>query len=120
MGDPIVNVNVTPDPPFSAWALIEMMGHRKEWGRVTETTIAGTPMLRIEAFRDEEPEPHGVMFVPPGSIYAVTVMPEDVCRRANSRMAAMPTYQADVSHHLPAGPGWSPSDPDPTTGEPPF
>lgn len=33
---------------FRCWAVVELLGHRREAGHVSEVTIAGVPMLRIE------------------------------------------------------------------------
>ena len=33
---------------FESWAIVEIMGHRKLAGRVTEESIAGTNLLRID------------------------------------------------------------------------
>ena len=33
---------------YSKWALIELLGHRSHYGLVSEVTIAGVQMLRVE------------------------------------------------------------------------
>lgn len=33
---------------FEGWAIVEIMGHRRLAGHVTEESIAGAPMLRID------------------------------------------------------------------------
>ena len=35
-------------PKLDMWALVELMGHNRIVGRVTEETIAGTSMLRVD------------------------------------------------------------------------
>ncbi len=37
---------------FDTWALVEIMGHQRAAGRVTEATIAGGVMLRIDIPKD--------------------------------------------------------------------
>lgn len=111
---------------FSAWVCLEMMGHRKEWGRVSEVTIAGTLMLRMDSFRnDGSDEPVMTVFVPPASIYAMTIVPESAAR------AQVETYQPHVLRQIASvsmirpeedlsdlGPPASYYDPE--KGEPPF
>lgn len=38
-------------PPPARWALVEVMGHRQHAGRVSEETLAGVKLLRVEALR---------------------------------------------------------------------
>lgn len=38
----------TTQEPFSTWAILELLGHRKLVGLVTEVELAGTKMLRID------------------------------------------------------------------------
>ena len=33
---------------FDTWALVEIMGHKQLAGRVSETTLAGAGMLRVD------------------------------------------------------------------------
>lgn len=36
------------DDTFDEWAIVELMGHRRLAGRVTEQEIAGRPFLRLD------------------------------------------------------------------------
>ena len=65
------------DTPWSGWAIVELLGHRRILGHVTEATIAGGSFLRIETVDD----PPVVQFYPPGSVYCLTPTSEDVVRR---------------------------------------
>lgn len=67
-----------------SWALVEVMGHRRYVGRVTETTFAGAPMLEVAV--PEWGQAHGVrvpattVLVAPGSLFAVTPLEEEDAR----------------------------------------
>ena len=38
----------TTEKTFEGWAIVELMGHRRLAGYVTETELAGAPMLRLD------------------------------------------------------------------------
>jgi hypothetical protein len=56
-------------------ARVELMGHRQHIGRVTEVTLAGAPMLRVQAADGT------VAVFPAGSLYCLTPLPEEALRR---------------------------------------
>jgi len=64
---------------FEGWALVEVMGHHKFAGKVTEATIAGAGFLRLDV-----PESVGqqafTKFISPAALYALTPVSEDVAR----------------------------------------
>lgn len=61
---------------FKAWAVLEVMGHRKIAGLVTEVEFAGATMLRIEVPSD----PPVVQLYGGKSIFAITEETEERCR----------------------------------------
>lgn len=56
---------------FNTWAIVELMGHRKIGGRVTEQIIAGAPLLRIDV-PEVSGQPGFTQFYGPSSIYMAT------------------------------------------------
>jgi hypothetical protein len=40
-------------PPFEGWAFLELMGHRRLGGYVSEATVAGAGFLRIDVPGDD-------------------------------------------------------------------
>lgn len=64
---------------FRTWALVEVMGHRKLAGEVSEQVIAGAGFIRVDV-----PEVPGAdaytAFFRPNSIYALTPVAEAVAR----------------------------------------
>jgi len=65
---------------FDAWAIVELMGHRKLAGKVSEKIIAGQPLLRIDVPKSGEQKAF-TTFYGPGSIYSLTPTTEEIARR---------------------------------------
>ena len=73
---------------FDGWALVELMGHRRLAGRVTEEVRFGAAMLRIDV-----PDPAGgstTQFYGPTAIYCVTPITEETARRFAGRFQPEP------------------------------
>jgi hypothetical protein len=60
--------------PYSKWSLIELLGHRQHYGLVSEVTIAGAQMLRVEIpFADKRMQQIDDPNAPCGGIFESTV-----------------------------------------------
>jgi len=73
----------TNQQPFDVWAVVELMGHRRVIGRVSEQEIAGAGFLRIDLPTD----PPQTQYYAPGSVYAITPVSEEAARLAARRAA---------------------------------
>jgi hypothetical protein len=62
--------------PLDTWAIIELMGHVSIIGRVTETTLAGAPMLRVDRIDGR------VQRVSPQALYRLTDVTEAEAKAA--------------------------------------
>jgi hypothetical protein len=72
---------------YEGWAILELMGHRRLIGRVSEATIAGSAMLRIDVLtKDGE----ATQYYGGGAIYALTPTTEAMARRAASLSTVAP------------------------------
>lgn len=69
------------------WAIVELMGHRRLIGYVSETTIAGAPMLRINVLTADG---EATQFYGAGSLYCLTPTTEETARRAASLNTVAP------------------------------
>ena len=58
------------DQPFQQWAIVELMGHRRMAGLVTEQEIAGHGMLRIDV--PQEDGTTVTQFYSPSALYCLT------------------------------------------------
>lgn len=98
---------------FQAWAIIELFGHQRIAGRVTEQAIGGCSFLRVDV---PEIPADDVAMSPPvagytklygnGAIYAITIVEEQIARAAAATMRARPvtpyTLRSMALSHRPA------------------
>src|SRR3990167_6181713 len=74
---------------FPGWCAVAQMGHVCHRGHATVDTSLGIPMIRVDlpaVDGDDErlPLEAQVVLVSPGSLYAVTPVTEELCRRARA------------------------------------
>jgi len=69
---------------FEVWAVVELFGHQKIAGRVTEQALAGTNFLRVEVPETERSGPYTRLFGA-GAIYGITPCTEEQARAVLSR-----------------------------------
>lgn len=81
---------------FEGWAVLELMGHRRLAGHLSEQQIGGSSFLRIDVPTD----PPATQFYSPSAVYAITPCTEDTARlvATGSRVAPVERWQ------LPAAP----------------
>jgi len=86
---------------FDQWALVEVMGHKRFAGQVTEHVIAGQGFIRISV-PEVEGQPKWTKFLGVGSIYAITPVEEQVARHlaANLREAPIEAWQLPARPRL--------------------
>jgi len=77
-----------PKPTFKEWCVLELMGHRKLAGLVSEQEIAGHGFLRLDihipledAVAEHVSTRVSTQFYSPSSVYAITPVTEDTARR---------------------------------------
>lgn len=82
---------------FEQWGIVELMGHQRTAGRLTEETIGGASMLRVDV-----PDGEGFRTAYYGSsaLYALHVTDEKVARAMASRLGARPPYAYTVDSAL--------------------
>lgn len=99
-------------PKFEQWGIVELMGRQQTAGRLTEETIGGAAMLRVD-FPDGET--FRTAYYGPSSIYALHVTEEQVARAAAASMGRRPPYAYVVSDGLRqlAGPSAPPIEDEP-------
>lgn len=85
--------------PFDQWGIVEVMGHRKYAGHITEQQIAGAALVRVDVpevvlanHAGEQTIPAYSKLVGVGSIYCVTPTTEEIARQAARELAR---YDAD-------------------------
>lgn len=66
-------------PAFEGWALLELMGHRRLAGYLTEVTIAGGAFVRIDVPAAEGgDQAKATQFYAPGAVYCITPTTEEI------------------------------------------
>jgi hypothetical protein len=76
------------------WGILEVMGHRRLAGQVTEVEVCGARMLRVDVpDTSEEAAPdavHLTQFYPPSAIFCLTPTTEAKAREEASRLQPRP------------------------------
>lgn len=89
--------------PLQGWFIVELMGHRRLAGYVTEQTIAGAGFLRIDV-PGPGTEALATQFFAPSSVYALTPTTEAMARRVAeaSRVEPVKEWELPQRRALPA------------------
>lgn len=102
---------------FDAWAIVEAMGFKKLAGHVTEQSIAGTSLIRVdvpEVVAGDRTYPAYSKLIGAGSIYMITPTDEATARKAAKVLAAqtdpLPLYIPPDQKQLPAPTAPGPDD----------
>jgi hypothetical protein len=66
---------------FESWAIVELFGHQRVAGCVSEQQLAGTTFLRVDVPETDSAEPY-TRYYGAGSIYSVTPVSEEIARTA--------------------------------------
>lgn len=83
--------------PFEGWAVLELMGHRRLAGRISQQNVGVAALIRI----DVPSTPPVTQFYAPGAIYAITPCTEEVARGVAEKIQADPVSLLGISLRLP-------------------
>jgi hypothetical protein len=80
---------------FEGWCLLELMGHRRLGGFISEVTVAGAGMLKIDIPGDGPGEVYATQYYPPSSVYCLTPCSEEAARivAAKNRPAPVASWE---------------------------
>jgi hypothetical protein len=103
--------------PESVWAVVELMGHVKLAGRLTEEEKFGAKLGRLDIPQDDPLIAGETVFVTQyfggGSVYRITLVTEEVARHVGKKSSPAPVHSWDFPKQLAAsGIGFAPGDPD--------
>lgn len=65
---------------FNEWALVELFGHQRIVGKVSEATLAGGAFLRVDVPAVDEKKEY-TRFYGPSAIYSISPITEDIARQ---------------------------------------
>lgn len=93
---------MTETTAFDAWCLIELFGHTKLVGHVTETTVGGCNFIRVDV-PEVEGNPAFTRYLSQGAIYSMTPIAEILARKMVEQMRPRPVSVWDLPQEsLPA------------------
>lgn len=84
-------------PTFEGWAFLELMGHRRLAGYLTEVTLAGSAFVRIDV-----PDPDGgdqaraTQFYAPGAVYCITPTTEELALQFSRKAQPAPVSRWEL------------------------
>lgn len=90
----LVVSETTQEGRFDEWAIVELMGHRKLSGRVSEVEQFGTKMLRIDIPGDADD--YATQLYGGGAIYCVTPTTEKTARAFAARFRPEPVTRWEL------------------------
>lgn len=77
------------------YAVVEMLGHRKIAGKISESEIGGSTLLRVDVFNGDG-EVDRTEYIGVGSIYCLTIVKEDVARAVAKNYTPKPSFAYDL------------------------
>ena len=80
---------------FEAWAVVELMGHRRLAGFVTEQEVFGAGLLRIDV--PGEGDAMTTQFYSPAALYSLTPVSETVARAYAAKNYMRPISAFDLA-----------------------
>lgn len=90
----------TTAPAFEEWAIVELMGHRRLAGKVTQAEMFGTALMRLDVYPGDAEQPTATQFYGGSSIYCLTPTTESVCRRFAKNVAPEPVTKWDLAEKV--------------------
>lgn len=95
-------MTTTAEPQSKAlesWAILEILGHRRLAGYLTEQQIAGAAFIRIDIPLDGGQT--ATQFYAPSSVYAIHPCTEEIARATAAARSAAPVNAWELRHILP-------------------
>lgn len=86
---------------YEGWVILELMGHRRLTGYLTEQEIAGRPFLRIDIPAD----PPATQFYGAEAVYCITPTTEEMAKRAAKLSRIAPIQRWELPAVKPTDPG---------------
>ncbi len=80
---------------IEGWAILELMGHRRLAGIVSETTVAGGAFIRIDIPGTGDQGP-ATQFYAPAAIYCLTPTTEAIARAAAASAVVQPVQRWEL------------------------
>ena len=86
---------------FEEWAVLELMGHRRLAGKITDAVIGGGAFIRIDIPTKDGNK--ATQFYSPGSVYCITPTTEEIARMIAVNSEPEPISRWEIRNMLSAG-----------------
>lgn len=106
-----MSTQIDQRPGFAEWVILELLGHRRLAGWLTEQQIAGASFLRLDIPGTPD-QPGATQLYSPGSVYAITPTTEEIARAVAARSASAPVQRWELPAAAPDRPDEVDVDPD--------
>lgn len=80
---------------FDQWCIVELFGHQRLAGRVSEQVIAGTSFVRVDV-PECEGRPAFTTFKGGSAIYGITPVSEEIARAVAANIGARPVQSYEL------------------------
>ena len=84
---------------FEQWGVIEVMGHQRAAGRISEEVVAGANLLRVDVPTDAHN--FRTVYYGASAIYALHVTGEEEARKMAARSGAKPPFAYELEQAAP-------------------
>lgn len=102
---------------FREWCILELMGHRRLAGLVTEVEIGGASFLRLDVPEKEDEGMVATQFYSPAAVYCITPMTEEIAREVAKENGPEPVHRWELGALVAPGPERRLDEPDVGGGE---
>ncbi|MGD9886184.1 MAG: hypothetical protein AB7U95_39445 [Reyranella sp.] len=92
----------TEQERYEGWTIVELMGHRRIGGLVSEQQIAGAGFLRVQVFGSNN-EPIAEQLYSPQAVYCLTPTTEGIAKAVADRGFEGPVHRWELPTALPVG-----------------
>jgi len=98
-----VTEDANPAEQFKEWAILEVYGHRRLAGIVSDVTLFGAPMIRID-IPDVAGEGWTTQFYSPQAMYSLTPTTEEIARAVARSNQPEPVHRFELLGRGAGGP----------------
>jgi hypothetical protein len=81
---------------FELWAIVELFGHQKMCGKVTEQTVGSSTWIRVDV-PETKGNPSFTRMLHPNAIYAINPVTEEVAKIKCEQMVVQPIEAWDIN-----------------------
>lgn len=86
---------MSSEDKFDTWAIVDLFGHSKVAGRVTEAAIAGGAFIRVDV-PEVKGQPEHTRYFGPAAIYSISPVSEAVARHLAECITSAPVSIYDL------------------------